>query len=92
MKNKTLLPMLLVLLAGCAGKATPIPEATGPDGTAYAEECGLCHQVPHPKRHTLAQWRHMVGLMEARRAEAGLPPMDAARRAQIGAYLERHAR
>lgn len=84
--------LAFLLLAGCAGRPTPIPEATGVDGRAYAAACGLCHQVPHPRRHTSAQWRHMLQLMEQRRAEAGLEPTDPEQMARIGAYLERHAR
>lgn len=82
----------LSLLTGCAGAPTPIPEPDSHQAQFYAERCGACHPVPHPKRHSMAEWGPMLDVMQLRMTERGMTPMDADERQRIEAYLEAHAR
>ena len=82
----------LLLLAGCAG-ITPLPDKESLAARIYAEKCGLCHSVPHPRRHTFEEWRHMVALMEQRMQERGIdPPLSTDEEDAILSYLKQHAR
>ncbi|MFQ5464447.1 MAG: c-type cytochrome [Thermodesulfobacteriota bacterium] len=79
--------MVLALTAGCAARQTPIPDPGSADAMLYRAKCGACHVVAHPKRHTYAQWVHLVGRMEKK-----MPPMNAGERDAILDYLKRHSR
>lgn len=83
---------LLVLLAACAGAPTPLPEADTDAARFYAARCGACHAVPHPGRHTAAEWDRMLALMDVRIAERAMPALEGNDRERIRAYLARHAR
>jgi hypothetical protein len=80
-----------IAFASCAAP-TPIPEVSVADASVYAARCGGCHSIPHPKRHTVAQWEHILGLMDRRIKERGLPAIEPAQREMIRAYLTRNAR
>jgi cytochrome c5 len=82
----------LALSAACAGAPTPLPEAASDDAGLYRTRCGACHSVPHPGRHTPAEWGRMLKLMEVRMADAGMAPLEGPERARILDYLTRHAR
>jgi len=79
-------------LAACAMAPTPLPEAASDDARVYADRCGVCHSVPHPGRHTVAEWDRMLDLMDARMAQRAMPPLAGPDRDRIRAYLARHAR
>ncbi|RMD78020.1 MAG: cytochrome C [Gammaproteobacteria bacterium] len=79
------------LLAACA-TATPLPEAGSPAARLYAQRCGACHAVPHPKRLDFARWQATLKLMEERMAQRGLPPLSPEERRTLLAYLRRNAR
>ncbi len=93
MKRTLLLGSITVgLIAGCAGSPTPIPDANSSAAVLYAEKCGACHAVPHPKRHTTAQWQHMLARMEERMAEIGMTALSTEERETLLSYLQNNAR
>lgn len=76
-----------------------LPEAQGPDWTAYTQACGQCHALPAPSRHTRAQWPAVVARMERnmqwmnRVVGSQRDPREPRyESAAILAYLRRHAR
>jgi cytochrome c5 len=83
---------LLILLAGCAGGPTPIPDPDSAAAQLYTDKCSACHALPHPKRHTLAEWQSTFTLMEQRIAERGLPAISADEKQILLGYLKEHAR
>jgi cytochrome c5 len=94
---KTLLraagPALAALtLYACAGAPTPLPDGDSADARLYAARCGACHSVPHPGRHTVAEWDRMLKLMDERMAQRAMPPLEGDARERIRAYLASHAR
>ena len=80
------------LLSGCAGGPTPIPEADSAPARLYADKCGLCHALPHPKRHSAGEWPALITLMEQRMSERGLDPLTPEQRQQLLGYLQRNGR
>jgi len=80
------------VLIGCAGTPTPIPLADSEAGKFYAQRCGACHTVPHPKRHSMEEWSMLLDLMQVRMAERGVPPLHGLERTRIEHYLQGHAR
>jgi len=83
---------VIIVLAGCAGKATPIPNADTAGGKVYREKCSQCHSLPHPKRHTFFQWEGMLAVMEQRMAERNLPKLTKDEKANILSYLKDNGR
>jgi len=59
---------------------------------SYANTCGQCHAVPHPARHTRAEWKQILIAMDKRMQERGYPLPDQNARYQINEYLKKHAR
>ena len=83
--------VLAILLAACA-LDTPIPEPDSPDAIVYRQQCSGCHALPHPRRHTAAQWKHMMLVMDHVREERSVAPLTPEQRDQILGYLEANAR
>jgi len=94
MTIKQSLASLIILLtaSGCAGLTTPIPDPQSTGAQLFSEKCGVCHALPHPQRHTGAQWQHIVVLMERRIDERGLTALTTAEREAILKYLQQHGR
>lgn len=92
MKNFFIFIFIVSLGYGCAGSPTPIPETGSADASLFAEKCGACHSVPHPKRHAPKQWRHMLSLMEKEMEHLKMEPLTANEKKVIMGYLERNAR
>ena len=90
--KKMLLILSLVAIAGCAGSPTPIPAPESEEAKVYRERCSGCHSLPHPKRHTFEQWRHLLKVMEKQMRHEGTPPMTASEKAAILEYLKKHSR
>ena len=92
--NKLLLALVILgpALTGCAGGPTPIPEPDSAAARLYADRCGACHAVPHPRRNTVDDWHHLLPLMEQRIAERGLTPLTDEERETLSQYLDAHAR
>lgn len=82
----------VLALAACAGAPTPIPDSGSADARLYTERCSACHSLPHPARHTPAQWEHLLGVMERHMADRGMEPLAPGERRRILAYLAAHAR
>ena len=80
----------LVILAGCAGSYLPQPDSE--DAHFFSLRCGVCHVPPHPKRHTMAEWHHLLELMDVRMEERAMAPLSGGERRRIIDYLERNAR
>lgn len=86
------LPLPVLLLVGCAGAPTPIPDAESAAARLYVEKCSVCHAAAHPKRHTYDEWQHMMTLMEQRIAERDMDPLSMEDKEQILNYLKENAR
>lgn len=91
MKKITIL-LTVLALGGCAGMATPLPDAQSSGARLFAEKCNACHALPHPKRLTAEQWRHILGVMEQRIHERGMPALTTEERKSILEYLQQHSR
>ncbi len=79
-------------VGGCANGPTAIPDAQSPAAVLYAEKCAACHALPHPKRNTVNEWRHLVTLMEQRMAERNMLALSAKEKETIMRYLQSNAR
>lgn len=90
--RKLLLSGMSVSLLACAGQGTHIPEYTSDSALTYQARCSQCHALPHPKRHTVEQWQHIVGMMEKRMQERKFTRLTQQERDDIMTYLEKHAR
>jgi len=84
--------MVVTSIAGCAGGPMPLPDAQSPAAVLYAEKCGACHAVPHPKRNTAAEWQRLFPLMEQRMAERHMAAFSPEEKETLLNYLESHAR
>ncbi|MEJ2684225.1 MAG: cytochrome c [Candidatus Sulfobium sp.] len=90
--KKSLLVLSMIFIAGClAGRPTPIPGASSPAARLYVEKCGPCHSVPHPKRHTFEEWRHIIIVMKERMESKGMTFTPEERKIVLG-YLKQHSR
>jgi hypothetical protein len=90
--KKLLVIMGVMLMAGCvAGRPTPIPDTGSPDARLYVEKCSPCHSVPHPKRHTFAEWEHIIPLMKDRMDKKGMTFTPEERKV-VMSYLRKHSR
>ncbi len=81
----------LALMAACTTGRMTIPDAGSPGARLYAKRCQGCHALPHPQRLTAGQWDHMLGIMQQRMRERGVPTLDADEFETIQGYLHRHA-
>lgn len=83
-----------VMLGGCAmtGPTAGLPDADSPAVETYARYCGGCHGLPHPGRHTGAEWAALMDIMQQRMQERGMTPPSAGEREAILGYLQVHAR
>ena len=91
MTNNTTTTMLLVLMTACASP-TPLPEEGSREAMIYRRQCGLCHSLPHPYRHTPKEWERVMRLMQMQRSNRGMPEMQEEDYQEILAFLKRHAR
>ena len=76
------------VLAGCAGRPTPIPDAETPEARLYAEKCSTCHSLAHPKRQAEGDWVQLMELMEEHMGG----PLPDDERAAILEYLKGNSR
>lgn len=89
--NKYFIFLMLIFSVACATAPTPIPDPQSIGARLYVEKCGVCHSVPHPKRHTFEQWRHMLTLMDKRMEEKLGAPLLAREKTVILEYLKRNS-
>jgi hypothetical protein len=86
-----------LLIAGCSSSGPrpagiALPDAQTREARIFARRCSTCHDTPHPARHDYPGWQQLVGLMEQRMAERGIPALTGDERTAILAYLREHAR
>ena len=92
--------LVLVLVIGCGGVFTGIPDLDSPDGRVFAQRCGGCHGasyrgghgVPDPRFRTMAEWHEVLPRMDRLIRERGLPPLTEPEREAIFRYLNHHAK
>lgn len=84
--------IICIMLFGCMGRPTPIPDMGSDEAGLYSSRCGACHSVPHPKRHTARQWEHIIGVMEKELSHRNMPALTAEEKETILDYLKRHSR
>lgn len=92
MKKAFFILFMMVIIAGCAGRPTPIPDADTPEARLYAEKCSTCHSLAHPMRQSSDEWVHLVELMEVHMDRIGMPPLTGDEREVIMEYLKGHSR
>lgn len=76
------------MLSACSG---PLPEEGTTVATLYATRCGGCHRPFQPRSMTAAMWDLQLTRMEPVLISNGRPPLTAAEREQILAYLQRNS-
>ena len=93
--------LALILVVGCGGVFTGIPDLDTPDGRVFAQRCGGCHGasysrgghgVPDPRFRTMAEWHEVLPKMDRLIREGGLPPLTEPEREAIIRYLSHHAK
>lgn len=68
-----------------------MPEEGSAELELVKQKCTPCHGLPHPKRHTVSEWNHLLVLMTERMKERQIPyTFDEMQ--QIKLYLHRNAR
>jgi hypothetical protein len=82
---------LILLASGLSGCASPLPEEGSSDAQLYVARCGTCHRAHQPRALTASMWKVQVDRMDAKYRAARIPGPTPAERAQILAYLTRHA-
>ena len=92
MRRLLIVATVALLFYGCAAKPTPIPEQQSSAAKLYRDKCGICHAVPHPKRHTYEQWQHMMAVMERHAKNAGTVLLTEEQKRVLLDYLKRHSR
>lgn len=84
---------LLIMAMGSACKmATPIPENKSNDAIVFKSHCIICHSLPHPGRHTLAEWHQVLRMMDDRRLEKNMGRLSRKHKKAILRYLGKHSR
>ena len=83
--------IMMVVLTACSGMP-PLPDAGTAEAQVFQSRCGTCHGLPHPHRHTFAQWQHVLAFMEMRIRERGMQPLGSEDRNAILRYLKNNAR
>jgi hypothetical protein len=83
--------MMSIALAACSGMDR-LPDASSAEAQAFQTRCGTCHGLPHPHRHTYAQWEYVMTMMEMRIRERGMNPLSSDDRDAILRYLKDNAR
>ncbi len=83
---------ILIFLAGCAARPTHIPAQMSSEAKVYTSRCILCHSLPHPKRHTYAQWEGIMAVMDERMEQKGMKPLASQEKSAIMRYLKKYAR
>lgn len=83
--------LLFGLGVSCAAAPTPIPDPLSSGAMLFSEKCGVCHSVPHPKRHTYKQWERLVPVMDMRMREKMNEPLLAKEKTMILEYLKRNS-
>ena len=75
------------------------PEVNRPSGEAFRIACKQCHVLPDPKRHTAAQWPHVVARMRENMewmnrvvGSRPIPGEPQLRVEEITAFLKKYAR
>ena len=92
-----------MVLGGCGGAFTSIPDLDTSDGRVFAQRCGACHGkpfgshgvthgVPDPRFRTMTEWQEVLPRMERLMQEKGLPPLTEVEREAIVRYLSGHAK
>ncbi len=90
--KRLLILTIILLFYGCTMRPTPIPEPDSDTARLYREKCGMCHAVPHPKRHTYEQWQHMLSVMERHAERGGMVLLTDEEKRMLLDYLKRHSR
>ncbi len=90
--NWSVIILCNMLLNACASQPTPIPDSLSANAQAYQARCSSCHSLPHPKRHTFTEWKHLLPLMEQRMHEKNVPPLELEEKQNIISYLKQYAR
>jgi len=92
-KKMPWLASIVVLgITACASGPNALPDAQSSAAALYAEKCGACHAVPHPKRNTAAEWRQLFSLMEQRMAERHMAAFSGEEKETLLNYLQSNAR
>ncbi len=90
------LPLMGLMLSACGttgGRSTAhLPDRNSPAASAYANRCGSCHAIPHPKRYRYEVWLRTLPLMEKHIANRNMGAMSMDEQVLILSYLKQYAR
>jgi hypothetical protein len=79
-----------VAFLGLAACDAALPDADSPGARLYATRCTGCHRLYAPSSMKPEMWRFQVERMQGELVRRGLPPLTAAERDTLLAYLQRH--
>ncbi len=91
--RKTMMAWMMGMTMAAPGAwGMDLPDADAPGARLFADKCGTCHAVPHPKRLDWPHWRHMLRVMKMRMHERGVAEPTKEEWRQIAVWLKAHAR
>lgn len=79
------------------GSEQPEAEMTGAERAAFEKSlfegrCQMCHQLPEPGMLRPKQWRLILGTMQQRMQQAGVPPLTEEETEMILEYIAEQSR
>ncbi|MBV1883560.1 MAG: hypothetical protein KUG82_18105 [Pseudomonadales bacterium] len=87
-----LLCLIAIVGLGCTARSITLPDSESSAAQLYSDKCSACHALPHPKRHSAAEWPPVFKLMERRMRERHVPAFSAEQRSVLLGYLQDNAR
>ena len=84
--------MFIFAAAANCNTGAKIPDKNSDEAKMYQNKCGICHAVPHPRRHTKLQWEHTLSLMELRMKEKKMPELTEEENNLIRMYIAKNSR
>ncbi|MFQ5559892.1 MAG: cytochrome C [Nitrospinota bacterium] len=89
---KGIIGCVVVATFTCCATTMQVPEGDSQAGLLFTRKCSQCHSLPHPKRHTFAQWTNILLFMERLMEQKGVAPLTAKEKKSVSDYLERNSR
>jgi len=88
--------LILIVISACNTNSKNqydyLPGLNTAEGKEYVSACGLCHAVPHPRRHDMREWSTILVQMKQRMQERGVLSFDEISKNRIMKYLGKHAK
>ena len=93
--------IVLVLTAGLILAAMPLfivqadevdAERSADSKSLFEGRCQMCHQLPEPSMLNPNQWKLILGTMQQRMQQAGVPPLTEEETKMVLEYIDTQAR